>query len=297
VLEAIADPERFDEHWISALLALPDKELPELDQAFADQLNGRGSWVSFQLICRYATAAILPEVTARFESAKGRWACSLQTAMLAYFLRVDEPYGVQALTDSLASRATGCWRTLFTEVSAKIWTPGLEMAAIGALNQDDPEVPREAALALQRQGSEAAKKELIKALEQEYRGNPIANAGAPAPDAYRRAALVNALLSGHGWVLTPAELTEVEKFAIDPDLVDRCKQAAQAKEIILNLSLQESGNPSLILGSESYDSLVGLEKKVSLYPAGTTFKVGGTEGDPLREEFMVWAKEKKLVLK
>ena len=72
---------------------LPDETLPEVDFALAehfaasDDLEGLEHLAS--LIARYATAAILPQVTEKLDPRIGKWACTIQNPILAYLLRVD----------------------------------------------------------------------------------------------------------------------------------------------------------------------------------------------------------------
>ena len=136
--------------------SLPYETLPEMDETFAAQLTrGRGLddlELTARLTSRYATQAIESQVKAFFEPAAGRWACYLQDALLAYFLRVDEPYGLKAFSQCQASRQTGCWRTLFTTVGQQIWTPGLEKLAVEALSSTNADVASDAAAALKPRG-------------------------------------------------------------------------------------------------------------------------------------------------
>lgn len=78
---------------LCVLQALPDKELPELDDVLLTNLNHRnnGIWKIAPLIERYATARIMPQVIAFYQSSERGWACSLQTAMLRYWLKHDRP--------------------------------------------------------------------------------------------------------------------------------------------------------------------------------------------------------------
>jgi hypothetical protein len=308
VLAAIKDPGgRFDELWMTSLLGLPDRELPEMDEAFRAMVNApRGAesvpfWVWPKLVGRYGTAKIEQEVKGYFAGAPGRWACEQQAWMLAYFLRVDPDYGRQAFAQCLATRAapaSRCWGTQFNQVAALIWTPELESLAIAALDDRDAEVPGSAAQALRLKGSRAAKEALLAALGRAYVPNPPRDSQSPKnPENARRGGIVRALLQGHAWVLTPEELAAVEAQALDKDLVEYCRSVAAQTEISVNLALQGSGTAALSVGGERYDTLDALESKVSLYPAGTIFKVEGAADDPVRQAFVTWARERKLIVK
>ncbi len=145
---------------IRALAALPEATLPEMDAAFASQLSRDTGYdgldLNLRLISRYATKAIEPKVEAFFEPSAGRWACSLQASMLAYFLRVDEAYGTEAFARCLASRQTGCWQFLFTDVGRQVWNPALEKLAVSALVDKEEAIRKDATNALMRFSPEDA---------------------------------------------------------------------------------------------------------------------------------------------
>jgi hypothetical protein len=147
---------------IEALATLPDQTLPEMDEAFVDQLTSNATLYDLELtaglMSRYATKAIEPQAKGFFERAAGRWACALQSSMLAYFLRVDDAYGTEAFAKCLASRETGCWRTLFTDVGRQVWTPALGTLAVGALDDKDVVVRGDATNALMKFDPELAAK-------------------------------------------------------------------------------------------------------------------------------------------
>ena len=66
---------------------LPDKELPEVEQSFADRLElGNGSEEQIaSLISRYATASIESRVSGYFDPRIGKLACAIQTPFARLF--------------------------------------------------------------------------------------------------------------------------------------------------------------------------------------------------------------------
>jgi hypothetical protein len=72
---------------------LPDETLPEVDFTLAEYLaashDSDGGSNLASLIARYATAAILPQITETLDPKIGKWACAVQNPLLAYVLRVN----------------------------------------------------------------------------------------------------------------------------------------------------------------------------------------------------------------
>jgi hypothetical protein len=276
---------------MQALLALPDATLPEMEATFAAQLEGKNSLgqleMTARLISRYGTAAIEPQVKAVFERAPGRWACEVQTSMLAYFLRVDEAYGAEAFARCLASRQaghSGCWRMLIGDVAQRIWTPALEKLAVGALNDRDAEVSVSAARVLKSKGSPATKDGLLAALAADYRPNPPHDTLSPKePAATRRQALVGALLRGHRWVLTAEELQKIEQLAGAMAAQD-CQAQAKATSYAIEIQAPRY----YYFDGEPYVNLEELKSKLLLYPEAMRFTLRAAENDPAAKELLEW---------
>jgi hypothetical protein len=108
---------------------LPDKTLGEVDSPLAQNLAAHdGDDDDFRvasniawLIARYATPAILPQVSKELDIHLGKWACDIQTQILAYVLRVDPQAARPRIERALAARGgnlTACYRRLLQEVAA-----------------------------------------------------------------------------------------------------------------------------------------------------------------------------------
>src|SRR5262249_21284449 len=124
--------------------------------------------LDYELVDRYADPASLGVVQAAFEEHAGQWACAPQSAMLRYVLRVAPDYGATQVSAGLnARKMTGCFRFLLQELSAEL--PRVEQAAIGALDDSDPELVQDAVRALSRWGSADAEKALWTRLERFHR--------------------------------------------------------------------------------------------------------------------------------
>jgi hypothetical protein len=152
---------------LSVLGILPDETLPEVDFALAehfiasDDLDGESNLAS--LIARYATAAILPQITEKLDTRIGTWACAIQNPILAYLLRVNPPLARSRIEKALASRGkdfSACNHDLFQWVSEIHYDPILEEIAIHSLDDPDPQVAMTAATMLGKFGSLAAESAL-----------------------------------------------------------------------------------------------------------------------------------------
>ena len=146
---------------------LPDKTLPEVDFALAehfvasDDLDGESNLAS--LIARYATDAILPQITEKLDHKIGRWACASQNPILSYVLRVNPESARPRIEKAIAARGEGlsaCNHELFQIVSELHYDPLLEDLAIKSLDDPDPQVAMNAATVLGRFGSPAAESAL-----------------------------------------------------------------------------------------------------------------------------------------
>jgi len=109
-----------------ALSILPDETLPELDEMLSERLARHDPETEYDvvadysaLIARYATSASLPIVKRALANKVGKMACSIQSGMLAFLLRVDPDYGAEVLEQALAARKeTGCYKSEFSAVSS-----------------------------------------------------------------------------------------------------------------------------------------------------------------------------------
>ena len=79
IREIIRPRPRFDAR---VLGILPDKTLPEVDFPLAEHLTASDDFEGLSniasLIARYATDAIVPQVTTKLDPSLGKWACAVQ---------------------------------------------------------------------------------------------------------------------------------------------------------------------------------------------------------------------------
>ena len=132
----------------SVLQALPDKDLPELDEILAANLKNPNSdpWKTLPLIERYATGRILPQVIAYYQSARERgWACAPQIAMLRFWLKHDRSGALPAIEKAVNFRsATGCYHTVLWDTLKDSFDTDARQIVRKYVNDADSEVAAEA---------------------------------------------------------------------------------------------------------------------------------------------------------
>ena len=141
---------------LCVLQALPEKELPELDDVLLTNLNNanNGIWKIAPLIERYATARILPQVIDFYEKKEGSWACSLQTAILRYWLKHDRPAALRAIEKAVNLRkSTGCYHIVLGETLHDSFDADAEKLVRKFVSDSDSEVATDAKNLLAQHGS------------------------------------------------------------------------------------------------------------------------------------------------
>jgi DNA-directed RNA polymerase subunit F len=142
--EAVAEPNA--RLTVKDVSGLPMTPAPELDALLIGKLEGRRTEEmksAAPLVGKYATPAILERVRAVYEVEKESWPCDIEAGLVAFFLRVDESYGVRALAPALAYAASRprltCQRpTLVGAISELYYSPPIEKAAIAQLDDPSP---------------------------------------------------------------------------------------------------------------------------------------------------------------
>lgn len=157
--EILADMRRPSPHLSrDALLALPDKALPELEPVWRANLAvrvHRDTSRIANLAGRYASGKLLDTILRLYRTSEG-WACDCQSAMLRYILKHDRATGIAEVTKALARRGkgrTGCYRDLLQEVLPAHWSAAAEALALETLGDKELAVRMSAALALVAAGS------------------------------------------------------------------------------------------------------------------------------------------------
>jgi hypothetical protein len=275
---------------LNALELLPDETLPELEETLVENLKkalsegGDADMLSMS-IQRYATASVASQVRDVYGDKGGKWACSIQSALLAYFLRVDAPMGIELVKQALGARGpefTHCYSELLVGVAKMRMTPELEALAIESLDDPDPEVVTHAASTLGQYGSTGAEKPLWQRLEKWLRewkgreGELPKNFDSAHPNNWDKQvgkALRQALSHGAAWLIDREKLERLRQSCLDKDELQQFGYQAGDLSGEIRVDFQPGydrwGNAQV--AHYQCNSLAALKMKLSLFPKNTTF--------------------------
>jgi hypothetical protein len=278
IVDEIRRPEpRVDE---SVLRSLPEETLPELNNLLAANLeqsvgpNGSGNTEAIsELIERYATDEILPQVRAVYEApGVGRWACRIQASLLAYFLRVDPSAGGEHLNKALAARgkdSTRCYTSALVDVARLHMSAEVEDVATASLDDEDPEIVSHAANVLAEYGSANAEKALWRRLEKMHEAGAEMSGQAAIEQALRKA-----LASGQAWLSDPEKLKRLRDLCLTD--VGRKEVDGMIRnwnyQIFVGLSFDDGEPYSITVAHYELKTFAALKEKLLQFPKGTLFK-------------------------
>jgi hypothetical protein len=280
ILREISNPK--GDIGINVLALLKERELPQVEGPLIAKLQGgNASDVDFELLERYASQRVLPDVKSVYEAHRGEWACAPQNAMLRYFLKSAPDYGIAQVSDALGRRkTTGCYMFQLTALHEDLRRPKIEQIAIAALDDRGAEVGRDAAEALGKYGSEKAEAALWKRLEkfhEQWKDNADelrVRVGAK-PDVLAEAglgqSLVQAIATGQAWFATEDTIHRLRELA-SPEMqgdLDGIFQEIQRGEYGLNLNWWPEGTLSYSIGWYGGEGMAALKEKLAQLPSGT----------------------------
>jgi hypothetical protein len=251
-------------HEDRVLMDLPDKTLPEMDDALVGMLE-QGRYGAEILLARYASPAAYPRVVAFMDR---RPLCS--GPLFAYLFRVDAGAAAERLARIRSGRQSGCSLAGLSPNEDLLMSPGLEKQAIEDLRVTGaPLMVRSAQTLLQEGGSADAKTALLAAML-------ARREAAPQPDNLGvEFGFTEALLSGAGWVLAFEEIDRVQAACA----TDTCRERVTSVRRSYQQPLQVSSaiGPSAVgfarVGPYSVRSRRGLERKIAQFPKGTRFRL------------------------
>ncbi len=296
---------RFD---AKVLGILPDSTLPEVDFPLAENLaastDAEGMVNIGSLIARYATDAILPQVTAKLDPLLGKWGCAIQDPLLAYVLRVDPQAARVRIEEAVAARGkdfTACNHGLFQGISEIHYDPVLEEIGIHSLDDPDPQVAETAATMLGKYGSPVAEAALLQRFKEwsavwagqeselnltfaEQTGDRIYQLGLGQN-------LAQALATGKSWLSDEHALERLSQLTRVKPVIDQLNEYLkiwQNQPFVISL---DDNPPGLDLRVAQYEfhSMDDLEEKLSQFPSGTKFLLDApaasfsANGSPLTE--------------
>jgi hypothetical protein len=280
---------------IDVLGLLPDETLPEVESLVSEKLAHiknlardsysvaelYDSYLFGDLIARYASAAVLPEVRAAFADQIGHLPCRTQTPLLAYFLRVAPAYGAEMLERALNTRTdTKCYESELANLSEAGAGEPLAKIASAHLADSDAAVVAQAAAALGQDGAAEAEDLLWARLEQwheQWAGREKDLRAQQEKDQMTaqtqvEMALVHALGTGWGWLADAEKLNRLQRLCV----TQQCQQEIE------NLRRQQNTDIGISFGSDETiadasvvqyhtTSWARLKEKLAQFPAGTTF--------------------------
>jgi hypothetical protein len=283
---------------------LPDKTLPEVEQALAEHFVKAEDYYAAEnlasLLERYATDSVLPQILPIVDKNVGKWACSIQAPILAYMLRVNPDLARPRIEAAMAARGpeySACNRGLLNDVAAMQQDPMLEEIASRSLDDEDPEVAASVATFLGRYGSAAAEEMLWKRLllwnekwrgrEQELRyipgeRNENSDYGSIGSN------LILALATGQSWLADESKLRKLRQLALGQDM----------QQQVDNMLSDWNGQSYTIFyfpaGKEKrfravqyeLESLKSLEEKLAQFAPGSSFIWSGTGSSASEDQQM-----------
>jgi hypothetical protein len=261
----------------SALLTMPDKTLPDLDEALAQALEA-GKRVDV-LVARYASDGIRERLQSWVKKQNLTRLCGGE--LVAYFFRVDEAWASTALAEARQSNRGQCSINLAPNEDV-LMSPGLERQAIVDLTNPAILIRRSAVTLLQRGGSAAMEAPLLDTFLR------LRETGANLADVPNlEQAFVGGLMGAGAWVPSAAMMDRM----VAACSTDECHRqiTASAKEyqspVAIGLMPGNSGMSFARIGLVLLRTRQQFEKKIAQFPEGTEFFLEqGGEGSWYRDQ-------------
>lgn len=282
---------------------LPDETLPEVDSLVLERLGANAADevplcpagvvcpkrepldedALLYLAARYATAAVSPQLKAAYEEKVGLMPCAPQTALLAYFLRVEPTYAAGLVERALASRKqTGCYRSLLPDVARLHMTQGLESVAIKSLDDPDTELAASAAGMLGDYGSAGARDALLRRLESwhaEWAGREKELSARDESDISKspsrvEQALAHALATSPAWLADRELLERVRRLCVTKNCQRETDSALKQFDTSVTVFFNPLDGSVLHASLAQYNVLswAALKEKLAQFPKGTAFQ-------------------------
>jgi hypothetical protein len=262
--------------WQSSRFLVPDETLPEMDHILGSRIgdeDNRFKDTDAQMIGRYATKAILPQVRAAYKKTKVWRSSWFEDGLIAYFLRFDPSYGVAALRE----KSKTIWPSSFsqsidTALKQNLWSR-VEPIIIDRLNDSNMEVARDTAGVLGKHGDNKAHLALINRLRKLHSdGASKQTSFNPGnyPAFALEQAIIGALAGSPNWQLSNSEISEMETLAF-VDVNKGIAAAAHWKSPV-DVEIHTDFN-FFSLNQKPISDSDTLIRKISRFPKGTEFSV------------------------
>lgn len=276
ILREIVRPEpRFP---IDALGILPDRELPEVDGTLVSHLesaedsNNRVAARNLAwMIGRYGTAANKSELMARLDRDLAAGFCDTQAPLLAWLLRVDPETARPRLEN--ANKAGNRCRLLLADIGKL--QPGalVEGLAIKELNDPGAAAISDAAAYLTDYGSAGAEDALWSRLA-DWSKRWRDHEGEMSPfgaDAGAGQILVQALATGHAWLVSDSKLRRLADLAVGAPMRQQALQYASMWQQRPWL-VRNNGNGQFQIIWYHAVSMKAAKEKLLQFPKGSEFR-------------------------
>jgi hypothetical protein len=258
---------------------LPNETLPQFDQLLSariQQKDSRTTGLDAQLIGRYSTNAILPQVKAIYESSPGNWDCVTEDGFVLYFLRVDPDYGVKRL----AVAPSFCMTSSLPAVIKMHRWGEVEPGIVARLNGTDLNRARQAAETLAKYGTPQAEKALWDRLSRFHRqwmerADELVYRPGMQKDANEaigfQYGLVESIGRAQAWLLTSEQIIALENLTLGQER-DTVKEWHWNSPVRLNISMFGERIQASI-DQYSVNDLASLRDKLAQYPSGTKLRL------------------------
>lgn len=286
ILEEIARPApRFGSE---VLGILPDKTLPEADQLagrLAEEKNLIVEKNIASLLERYATDAALAQALAVTDEHVGKWACDIQSPVLAWLVRINPEAARPRVEAAMAARGanySACNHNLLTEAGKLYPHPLLEEIALRSLDDEDPQVAGNAAAYLGKYGSAQAEPKLWEHLvrwNEKWRGREAefhVTSGADMENYWQSelgANLMWALAGGYSWFADSSKLERLRQLAVGEQMTQQVESAiSEWNQRPWGISYNSfPGDQRFSVLHYETDSLSRFKEKLAQFPSGTIF--------------------------
>jgi HEAT repeat protein len=258
---------------------LPKETLPQFDQLLSSRIqqkDSRTTGLDAQLIGRYSTNAILPQVKATYESSAGNWDCVTEDGFVLYFLRAEPDFGVKrtALAPSFCMS-----KSLPAVIKMHRWSE-VEPGIIARLNGSDLNRARQAAETLAKYGSPQAEEALWERMRRFHaqwseRADELIDRPGMQRDANEAVGfqygLVESIGRAQAWLLNNEQIVDLENMTLGQER-ENVKQWHWNSPVRLNMTLLGEHIQASI-GQYSANDLASLRDKLAQYPTGTKFRL------------------------
>jgi hypothetical protein len=283
---------------------LPEKTLPEVDQALADHFTALDDESPAaanlaSLIARYATGAVLPQILQKFSYHIADWECGLPDHILAYALRVDPTTAKPPIEKTIAARRRSpCLPGMLSNIARIKYDPVLEEIAIRTLDDSDLRLAEDAVTMLGGSGSAAAEEVLWRRYEKwskrwAGRERELNLSSVVGPDEVKSLelefgkSLFEALATGNGWLTDAAKLRRLESLNKVQPLENAAERyLEQWQHLQLHLQIFDDSFFSANVAHYRLGSMRALKEKLTQFAPGTKFVLSSSSLTETNQQFI-----------